>query len=364
MSRTITYALHDGELPAGLRISSSGNIRGEIAYSNVFPAPLWDTPTQMLADYEEYDTITPIQLTATSQVEPAGLTYNLVEEYKEDMGLPWGLQLNYNTGVISGTIDKLRSSDGATWPPEETPIWNTPSGRLVDIDELTSTTLTLSVTSFDSRPLLYSTVGNGGLPWGITLSNSGVISGTAERLLVGSNVVFTPKPTWVTREGTLGNVTTGFSFSRALEALPNLGTSLTYDIVNGGLPWGLKLSASGNITGVSNSDPKAGGILDTIPNPPTFSNNNTIVITAKPNQVIDYDLVIVPYGTRTITFVGVVNKPTSFSNLPWGLINDKCNIVGTVSGDANIGIYDIQIVAYDSEDAKATFNFKIEIEAL
>ena len=162
-------------------------------------------------------------------------------------------------------------------------IWTTPAGFLGTVTERVST-VTYVVTNGSNITIKLI---SGGLPSGLTISNTGTISGTPDAVLnttnnkfvlrasqlIGSTItnydrtfnidVFGPSvPTWNTNEGfvaagynnqqyVLNNMFVDFNFSASSINSPD-GTQLSYYVADGDglLPPGLKLDSSGRLYGI------------------------------------------------------------------------------------------------------------------
>lgn len=153
------------------------------------------------------------------------------------------------------------------------PKWQTPSGLLDTIQERVEYEKQLVATDTDGDTVRYSLL-VGSLPSGLNLTSAGKIIGFPNevgfrtektfvvRATAGSDVVdrtFTlfvegsDAPTWVTAAGVLGVIYDGTYVDIQLEANDTDtqdSTSLTYEIIAGGLPDGVSLSSQGKITGV------------------------------------------------------------------------------------------------------------------
>jgi len=159
------------------------------------------------------------------------------------------------------------------------PKWQTPSGILDTIQERVEYEKQLVATDVDGDTVRYSLL-VGSLPSGLNLSTAGRIAGFPNevgertentfviRATAGTDVVdrtFTifvegsDAPTWVTAEGTLDVVFDGTYVDIQLVANDTDtadSTALSYQIVQGELPSGVSLSATGRITGIVDPIPQ------------------------------------------------------------------------------------------------------------
>ena len=201
---TFTYSLSSGTLPDGMTFSGntitgtptnpSNSYEFTITATNIYTAidrtftvnitnqsPSWNT-SGTLPSANTWD----VYSTTLSATDPNNDTIS----YTVTTGsLPSGLTLNSSTGVLSGTPTvggnlsfSVTASDnfgGATEQPFtinitiEYPTWNTNAGNLTTIEQLSSYSHQLSSNYTNSFSLYNST-----LPNGLTLSTSGLISGT------------------------------------------------------------------------------------------------------------------------------------------------------------------------------------------
>ena len=207
-SSQLIYSISSGSLPNGLSINSAtGVISGtptSISSSTTYSftanaydgvsnttrnfsititdrGPTWVTSATLptFAANSSYSTT----LSATND-DATSITYSLFSG-----SLPTGLSLNSSTGVISGTPT---SSSNATFTiratefggaysdrqftmPNASPIWSTASGTLVLGVAGSAYSYQLSAT--DDGSITYSII-SGSLPSGLSLSSSGLISGT------------------------------------------------------------------------------------------------------------------------------------------------------------------------------------------
>ena len=189
-SRTISrFTITSGALPWGLVLSTSGLISGTVlpllapgSFVDIpaQPVPMFTQASGSLGTFSEFQSNVSIQITATPQ---SGKT---IKNYFIKSGiLPWGLVLNSSTGVISGNIAELKFpetqySDGNNPIMSSSVVVNgtTISSSLLGTFSKGSTiNMTFSATPYSGRTVRY-VLTSGYLPWGLKLSEAGVVSGT------------------------------------------------------------------------------------------------------------------------------------------------------------------------------------------
>ena len=224
----------------------------------------------------------------------------------------------------------------------------------------------------------------GSLPFGITLSSGGTLSGTpmsggtytftitATDSTTGVGAPFTGSraytltiaaPTIALTPTTLTGATAGVAYSQAISA--SGGTApYTYAVTSGVLPAGLTLASNGTLSGT----PSAGGIFNftatatdstTGTGPFTGSRAYTLMIAAPTIALTPTILPDATEGTaysQSFTASGGVAPYgyTMTGTLPWGMTFAN----GTLSGTPNAGsagTYPITIVAYDSATGTGPF---------
>lgn len=369
-TRTLRYSIERGSLPWGLEMSTTnGAFSGTIRRLKVLggvpiiePKPRWLSP----AFVGTADELKPASFTILAQPRLG----NKVTYFVRGGGLPWGLSLNPATGVISGTAALLKANDGFSWPPAQSPVWETPSGSILSTEELSVIDLpnVFEATAYQTRTLRYELTG-GRLPWGLELSNSGSVSGTILQLQLLEGVhVIEPKPTWSTSSGNIGvfnELESGVNVQ--LSATANRGTTIRYDIRSGGLPWGLYLNpTTGVITGtLAQIKP-----VDTVvpaSNPPTFTEApGTTIITTTAGGTPSYTIGVSVQSGRTLSAIEVVPQSKFRSGLPFGLqLNSATGaITGTVAASASVGTYDVIFRAIDSVGAISNLSAHIVIQGV
>jgi hypothetical protein len=154
----------------------------------------------------------------------------------------------------------------------DTPVWTTSAGSLGTFNELTTQSIQLATTDDEGTARTYS-VTSGALPSGLTLSSSGLISGTISEVSSTTTSNFTvtatdgknpsPRafsitttnlsPTWVTASGNLSTFTRNVSYSATISATD--AHTITYSVSSGSLPTGLNLNST---TGVISGTPSDG----------------------------------------------------------------------------------------------------------
>lgn len=177
-----SYFVVNGALPWGLQLNSDGSITGttaELKVSNLSeyvppsPIPVWNTPMGSMGTMMVGSTST-LSVSATPKL---GTTLN----YTISGGaLPWGLILN-SDGTITGTVSELKVYERPVLPTA--PLW--PSATTVvgsySLASKTAVSYQISppvLTAGASLVSYYATNPSAAMPLGLTLSSSGVISGT------------------------------------------------------------------------------------------------------------------------------------------------------------------------------------------
>lgn len=325
---TVTYAtsVASGSLPPGLSISSSGLISGTAAavaadttYTFTINAFSNDAPTQLspslsvtirkpqniswtssgsLGTY--YDSAAPSRTGINIQLQASSSNGGVVS-YNTSLAsgsLPPGLTLS-STGLISGTASAVLVDTTYTFQVVATSpnvssststalsitikapnviTWNS-TGVLGTFNDSSSPSrsnisIQLSASSSSGSAVTYNTnVASGSLPPGLTLSGSGLISGTAAAVLTDTTYTFTLTANsldsvstesqalsivirppvsiqWVSN-GQISSFTNcqASPISHQLSVNTTGASSIAYSIASGSLPSGVSINSSGLITG-------------------------------------------------------------------------------------------------------------------
>lgn len=147
------------------------------------------------------------------------------------------------------------------------PTWVTPSGSLGSFAEQVNATIYALSTSDDST-ITYSLASGSSLPEGVSLSSSGVISGTLPDIATNTTYTFTVNatdgsnpaisrtfsfisnaaPTWATSSGSLGSFLNGSSITVTALSATDPSDTVTYSVASGSsLPTGLALNTSSGV---------------------------------------------------------------------------------------------------------------------
>ena len=155
------------------------------------------------------------------------------------------------------------------------PVWNTASGTIGTFSSGSSISYQLSATPSAPATSLTYTIVSGGLPAGLRMNTSGLITGSTTLISTNSftvraldnlgNVqnrtfsisIISRQPIWNTPTGSIGSYPSGnplkpvlFQLS-ASAVLP--AVTVTYQIISGSLPAGVNMTVNGLITGVPTS---------------------------------------------------------------------------------------------------------------
>jgi hypothetical protein len=253
-----SYGIVRGVMPAGVSLNgTTGTVAGladmwplESAEPEVpmQPNPLWVTDNVApFAVLNENQTLEKA-LVATPRLGPSMTSYQIISGM-----LPWGLSMSKD-GLVTGFADEIiPNAPHAPLPP---PLWQTQVIDLGTFDEQATVATAIAATSQQAAVVHYQII-TGGLPWGITLKAlDGTIAGIIDEDYPGGpEMDKTPKATWSTASGSLGSFVNGSGISTAVAATAPTGTTLTYRVVVGALPWNLRLDAdTGAITGNADLD--------------------------------------------------------------------------------------------------------------
>jgi hypothetical protein len=307
-----TWRLTSGSLPAGLTLTQSGMVSGvaQASGTSTFTATVNDSSSPgQSASATAGITIAPTALVITSSSLPSvtvGSTYSQALGVSGGTApyswtitsgrLPAGLSLTPSSGTITGLTSTVGTSTfTATVTDSSSPAQVTSATASVIVAPTTlsiaSTTLAQSTSGTayvqtlqaigGTAPYTWS-IGSGQLPLGLSLSSSGVISGTpqlnssssfavtvtdsgtpiqmqsASLTITATTPQVVPTAPLSIVSSALSSGTANSSYSQALQATG--GTpSYTWSITSGSLPAGLTLAAS---TGAISGTPSAGGTFN------------------------------------------------------------------------------------------------------
>jgi len=291
-----TYNLASGALPPGITLSGSGTVSGTPTTAGSYNFTVSATDGFGFTGSQAYTftvaapaiTLSPgtlptsavgvaySQTIAASEGQPATFTYSV-----SSGGLPTGLSLDANSGVMSGTPTAagtynftITATDGSGFTGSQAYSVTVGAGTVApDPGALANATAETPYThsftaSGGTAPYTYS-LASGTLPAGLALSSTGTLSGTptaagsftftlrATDSSTGTSAPFSGSraytltvaaPTIAITPATLPDGQANVAYSQALGASGGNG-SYTYSLASGALPPGIALSSSGSLSG-------------------------------------------------------------------------------------------------------------------
>jgi hypothetical protein len=347
----ITYSVAGGDLPVGTEVGS-GIIGGVISWENLFNAPTWVTPAGNLGTYAE-DTpvpasgagsIPPFQITLQPGSVSAKFSIVNVNVGLDSRGLPWGLLLNPNTGLISGRVNQLLDFDAPSFLEEEAPIWDTKSGQLGNFGEKESVSIFLLANGQLGGTVKKYSIKSGGLPWGLVLNKAGFIGGTTAPTVFAlddASDAPTGAPVWSNAPGLIAIPLVGDNVSVQFTAAPTSPATkiVKYTMLNtintgSGLPWGLTFSPStGLVSGkILNLKTPLPSELYVWPNGPLWSTPEGSLGDVGEQRTLDVTL-------AAPAQVGTFQKFSVWRGaLPWGLtLNIRTGRITGITAPLNPG---------------------------
>ncbi|MEM3428224.1 MAG: putative Ig domain-containing protein, partial [Nitrososphaerales archaeon] len=403
-----TWSLYYSDLPSNLTLSPSGTISGTPTTANSYSFTVQVKDSANNTATKSFSITITSNLTITTSSLPNGTVgqsysatlqttgaYGSVTWTITSGSLPSGVTLNNSTGVISGTPTVSGPFNITVQAKDSGNNSTTKSFSFTINSSITITTNTLSngTTGQSYSQTLQATGGtgtgytwslySGSLPPGLTLSPSGVLSGTPT---TAGPYTFTVKVTdsannYATKSfsititsnltittSSLPNGTVGQSYSVSLSATGGYG-SYTWSVISGGLPNGVNLNSS---TGQISGTPTNAGPC-----------NVTIQVKDSGNNIATKDFSFTIYSTLSITTTsvptGIVNQSYSATlqatggsggytwslysgNLPNGLTLSPS---GTISGTPTAqGQFDFSVMVTDSLNNYATKAFTMIINGV
>jgi hypothetical protein len=399
---TTTYAVTGGALPAGLTLNSNGTISGTPTVTGSFGVQITATDANGCTGSLSYtlvidcQTITIDQTTLPNAVITTAYSQSLsqtggysTESYTITSGnLPNGLTLNTN-GTISGTPTATGSytfevtitdANGCTGVQTFTIVVDC---QAIAIDQTTvpggtagtAYTITTLTQTGGAGTGAY-TVSSGVLPNGISLSTTGIMSGTPTQTgTFNFDVTFTDDngctdvqsfvltincQTITIDQTTLPNGTAGVNYGQTITQTGGIGTT-TFAITSGTLPAGLTLDPTGaflnapTVTGTFTFEVTATDANGCTSNVQSY----TVTIGC---AAISIDQSILPDATynnaylQTLTVTGGVG-PITYTvvsgSLPAGITLSSGGVVSGTS-TAGPGTYTIDVVATDANGCTNT----------
>ncbi len=195
---TATFTgLSNANEPYDIKVTNQSNLFGllpDALYVNA--SPVWQTTSGSLGTFNEQVSVS---VSATATDSDSTISYALAS----GSTLPSGVSLNSATGLISGTLPNISSntiytftinaSDGLNIIPRTFsisstafgPVWST-SGTISPITN--GVAYSYQLVSTDDGAVTYA-INSGSLPTGITLSSSGLISGTTTSIVSSTGIL-------------------------------------------------------------------------------------------------------------------------------------------------------------------------------
>jgi hypothetical protein len=318
----VSYNIANGAIPWGVTLNNLGTLSGTI--SNIEPVrdpvvipegPIWQTSNATVLFAGDEIMSFNATVVANSATNTGIAAYTITKG-----GAPWGVSLNSKTGQFTGNVTLIEQDD--PFVVTNTPVFVTPAGSLGTVDEGTVMTTPIIVTPGPrSAPVSGYSVVAGAIPWGLTLSQTGVLSGTIDNIepIVEMTANLNP-PVWQTNAATLysGDELSSFSTTVMANAATNK-TVVSYTVMNGTIPWGTTLNSAGVLTGTiwgiePVSDPVA------IPAAPVWITANTSVLFSG-DEIMPFTATVV---ANSATNTGIAAYMIANGTVPWGVtLNSK-----------------------------------------
>jgi len=331
MSKKANLSLVSSNLPSYLKLMEDREFKlyGRIQFEDD-RAPSWSTSEGVLSVLNEDDTGISIQLSASPSQSATTIRYGLLPLANGTGGfLPFGLTLNSTTGLISGDMEDVvnPNEEPITFLESDRPTWNT-SSQTWFYDEKETVNVSLSASPNAGSTLSYR-IKDGNLPWGLSLLSNGTISGETQEVMFGEEDRYTQSsPKWNTPFGTIIESDEFETISYQLNASPssdNPTSNINYKVVGGHLPWGLKLTPDGLISGTNTELYRKDTLLplEVFPKPKWVTPFGMIK-KIKESESVDIQLEATPQKGTTIQYRIVDGK------LPWGMsLTTNGNLSGT-----------------------------------
>ena len=288
------------------------------------------------------------------------ITFSGTSEYTLTPTYPIGWNLQASDPYI--TIDRTFYYNNLNL----TPTWVTPSGSLGSFANGSTVSIQFSATDPENMPIEYTVANGGALPNNLTLTYTGLLSGTLNataatypfsiRASDGPNytdqsfsmvVEQNNPPAWQTPSGQLVGAGTNESYSTQLVA----NTAVSYTLVSGSLPTGMSLDTATGIISGTPTDTSQSQTATTFKSFPYMTSDTS------PAGYTAYALATIP-GTSTLTSNNVLQSGNyayslfdgNVSSMPAFNIADNGSptaitmpfILGMISPyKVNVGAYDI-----------------------
>ncbi len=405
-SGTYNFSLQSGQLPTGLSLSVGGFISGTPSTSGIFNFTVLVTDSTLLTAQFAYSlTVTGGALSITNTTLPTGLAASVyfaslsasggLPPYSWSApagGLPPGLSIS-ESGNISGTpttpgnyvfLARVRDQNNTTFDANISVLINTPGTLTITTTSLPAAQVNVfynqQLNVSGGNPPYSWTVSAGQLPPGVTLSSSGLLSGTPT---VSGSYSFTVR----VESGTLSTQTTltvavsasGLSILTSslpaaaigqgyLVELASTGGSppYAYTLFSGALPTGLTLNGNGTISGipaVGGSFPLIFRVVDTAGN----SAQTTLTLTVG-SSLLTFTTETLPnafigqlYNTQLQASGGTAPYTFSIANgtLPNGLSLSQAGVLSGTPFVSSIGSITFRVT--DLTGASVTKLFSIAV---
>lgn len=359
------YAI-ESNLPSylSLRVNGNGSLKGRIQIANG-NAPQWVTEEGNLLRLVESDTDISVTLEA-HPVIGTSINYTVFPSFDGSGGfLPFGLKLDKDTGELYGDAiqNVINTTDPEPFFEEDRPVWVS-TNQNWDFGERENVEIQLEAESQTDSELVYF-IRSGGLPFGLRLNrDNGLISGnTGEVVEEGDGMpVIEPKPRWYTPSGTILRTNEKETVDLQLNAMPRNGEQLTYFVIDGNMPWGLRLDReTGKIEGIT------GEVIH--PEPVVIVDANAPIITTNTNlgnirigDEIDIQLDSQIYFGRELDRYVLHPYKETRTALPFGLRFTKDGrIHGRIDDSNHLGTYVFTVVVYDSVGLRSCDFFRFNI---